>query len=85
MKNQEDTEIDYLKLEQDFRQHLSDKYTAYMTSGTTTELMLLAALVDKRYAIKGSDQPIYSIYTIEEATPIIQRILKGNPCQLFKA
>ena len=66
-------EVDYLKLEQDFREYMSFKNTDYMTSGSAIDLNLLAALVDNRY--KGREEEKYSTYTMEVALPLIQEKL----------
>ena len=66
-------EVDYLKLEQDFRKYMSFKNTDYMTSGSNKDLNLLAALVDNRY--KSKEELKYSTYTIEVALPLIQEKL----------
>lgn len=60
-------------LEQKFRAHLSEKYPGYMTYSSNFELMLLAALVDVRY---GYHPKTYSIYTYEEALPLIKQELR---------
>ena len=56
--------IDWLKVEQDYRNHLSFKYTSYMTSAMGNELNLLASLVDGRYP---HSETKYSTMTKEEA------------------
>lgn len=56
--------IDWLKIEQDYRDHLSFKYTSYMTSAMGNELNLLASLVDGRYP---HSETKYSTMTREEA------------------
>ncbi len=62
-------------LEVNYRSFLYDKYTSYMTSASSIELNLLAALVDNRY--KENNQK-YSFYTIEEAIPLIEKQMKDE-------